>query len=332
MTIKEIAQIANVSRTTVSRVLNNKWDVNEETRQKVLDVIKQFNYYPSIHAKRNILKKINIIGLVLINSLENVFISALNSEIIKGLLTKATELGFDITICSNTTTENLVSMYLEKRFDGYIILNPNNMSIEMLRTLKNKGIPFVATSFCGEKDEFNSVDIDNTEAGYLAADYLIANCHKDIALITGPEYLSATHLRLTGCMQRLRKQNIVMPKEYIRKGSNTMESGYYCMKELLELSNRPTAIFAFNDYMAFGAMRAIKEHGLKVAEDISIIGFDDVMPANFIDQPLTTMRQSGYLRGYKACANLISILNGGDVLKTEYVNHEIIVRSTVKSL
>ena len=330
-TINEIAEIAGVSRSTVSRVLNDRSDVSEKTREKIKEVMDQYNYRPSVQAKRTITRQINTLGLLLGN---RIFINPMDSEIIRGVLSKASKCGYDLTICSGKTAKWLIDMYNEQRFEGYIILNPYTFEQEMLEELKNKNIPFCCTSICGDLNQYMCVDVDNEKAAYRMTEYLIMNGHRNIGILKTHESSHSTALRLLGYQKCLEKYQIpFVPERVISCETNQILAGYNGMKKLLENPDSLTSVFAFSDFLAIGAVRAVKDSNLKVPQDISVVGFDDIALNEMAEVFLTTVRQSGYQRGYRACEKLLDCLSGvssDSGHNSEFVPFEIIIRDTVQ--
>ncbi len=332
LTIDNIAQIANVSRTTVSRVLNNKPDVSSETRENILKIISDNEYYPSVLAKGIITKKNYTLGLVIPYDVSSIFINPFHSEVIRGVLSRADACGYHLLINSSIRNSDIISIYNEKRVEGIIILSPNANDAELFDKLESSNIPYVATAKIPNTKYTNYVDVDNVLGAYTAIEYLITSGHQRIAMITGPRYLVSHEDRIKGYKQALEKNGIKHDSTYLRFGDNTIESGYSCTMQLLSLDNPPTAIFVAGDIMAVGSIQAINNRGLRVPQDISIVGFDDIKFAEYLDPPLTTIRQPANQKGVEACNMLIDLLENGTPIKNQMLQVELVIRNSTRSL
>jgi LacI family transcriptional regulator len=332
LTIKDIARMSNVSCTTVSRVLNNKPDVNPETREIILNIIKENEYYPSVLAKGIITKRNYTLGLVIPYDISSIFINPFHSEVIRGVMSQADARGYHLLINSYMRNSDIVSIYHEKRVEGLIVLSPNANDIELFDKLERLKIPYVATAKTPNSKHSNYVDVDNVIGADTAVSYLIALGHKKISMITGPKYLVSHNDRIEGYKQALEKHGLSFDNSYLKFGDNSIESGYSCTAQLLNSNDPPTAIFVAGDIMAIGAIQAIRNRGMNVPEDISILGFDDITFAEYLDPPLTTIRQPANQKGAEAFKMLVDFLENGTPIRKQILPVELIVRSSTKSM
>lgn len=315
ITIKDIAKLANVSTTTVSRVLNNKPDVKESTKQRILQIIKEYDYYPSALAKGISTNKTYSIGLVI--PYENVFANPFFVEVMRGINTAANQAGYFVLLCTpNQKGKDVLTSFKQKRIDGVVLSSPR-IDENPIQDFLEHDVPFVSTSKVEGYDNVNYVDVDNYLGAKLAVEHLISLGHKRIGLIGGPSYLMSSHDRRKAFYETLDKNDLKIDKELIIDGIHTYESGYNCMDMLLSVPEPPTAVFVAGDIMAFGAIQYLKRRNIKVPRDMSIIGFDDVPFSSIIEPPLTTIRQSSYEKGYVAANVLLNILNGKSISKFE---------------
>lgn len=328
LTINNIAKLANVSRTTVSRVLNNKSDVNAETRERVLEIISKYDYHPSVLAKGAITKKSYSIGLIIPYGYNSIYINPFNSEVIRGITTEAEVHGYYLLMCSCTENKDYVSIFDEKRVEGFIILSPNALNEELFVKFDKANIPYAATAKIPGNKSLDYVDVDNVYGASLAVEHLISLGHRKIATITGPKLLLSHYDRLDGYKLALLRNNIACREDYIKFGDNTIGSGYEAAKELMELNNPPTAIFAAGDIMAIGTIKALHEKNINVPRDVSVVGFDDIFLAEHTDPPLTTMRQPIGRKGSLACEMLINIIENKEYKEEQILPVELVIRSS----
>ena len=321
VTSQDVAELAGVSRTTVSFVLNDVPGVkiSEETRQRVLEAARQLNYYPASAARSLASGRTNAIGLVLCQSPNSIFADAVLPEVIRGLGEVAQERGFRILLQSVgdvTHQEAYIALVREKYIDGLIVSGPRSDDAQ-LPQLAKEGFPIVLLGQLNEVN-FNFVDVDNVGAARMATEHLITLGHQRIGLITNaPLQYTASRDRLRGYRLALEAHGLPYDDNLVRYGNFREESGYEAMTQLLALAERPTAMFVACDLVAFGAMEAIKEHGLAIPEDIAVVGFDDVRLANYVDPPLTTVHLPAYEQGRRAADLLISLISGEEVEETQ---------------
>ena len=332
LTIHDIAKEAKVSIATVSRVLNNKPDVSEETREKIKNIIRENNYNPNEVARGLVWHKTDTIGLV-IPSITNPFFP----EVAKGIEDEARKNGYSVLL---STTENnkirekeIIQVMKAKNVDGLIGSLTEN-KINNIEKLVGENISLIQIDRKIPDLDFPSVTIDNKLSGYLATIHLIKLGHKKIAHITGESNVKNTQDRLIGFKNALQENDLFYNKEWIKFGNpNIEDSGYKKMKELLHQKNQPTAVFFGNDIMAVDAYKAILEHGLKIPEDISIIGHDNIRLSSLIQPSLTTINQPKYELGKSAVQIMINkIQNEQKEVEDIILKPELIIRKSTKKL
>ncbi len=333
VTSQDVAELAGVSRTTVSFVLNNVPGVkiSKETRRRVLEAARQLNYYPASAARSLASGRTNVIGLVMCQSPDSVFADAFLPEVIRGLGEVTQEQGFRLllqSVADITHPEAYIALVREKYIDGLIVSGPRSDDAQ-LPSLATEGFPIVLLGQLNEVN-FNFVDVDNVGAARMATEHLIALGHQRIGLITNaPLQYTASRDRLQGYRMALEDHGLPYDENLVRYGHFREESGYQAMTQILALPDRPTAIFVACDLVAFGAMEAIKEKGLKIPEDIAIVGFDDVRLASYVDPPLTTVRLPAYEQGRRAAELLIRLINEENVAQTQILlDTELVIRES----
>jgi DNA-binding LacI/PurR family transcriptional regulator len=331
-TSADVAKLAGVSRTTVSFVLNNIPDTNipESTQQKVIEASKQLNYHPNATARKLASGKSMMIGLVQLQSAEQAFNDAFLLQVFIGLEQVARNNGFHVLLkhINHSNPREYLSLFAENHVDGIILSGPLLHDPELVK-LHQQGLPIMLLGQMAEAD-IPFVDI-NTELGSeIAAGHLITEGHRRIAMITnaGLEYSSAQQ-RKNGYLSALRKAGLTIDPGLIKLGDFTPSSGYSAMKELLNAPVRPTAVFVASDVVAIGALQAIKQEGLKIPADISIIGFDDIPMAQYFDPPLSTVRLPAFGLGWAAGERLLRLILGEGLDQNGVLlDTELIIRKT----
>jgi LacI family transcriptional regulator len=308
--IKDIAEKVNRSITTVSRALNDYDDVSPETKKLVLDTAREMGYSPNILAQRLQKQHSDTIGLVL-PTFSPRFSDPYFSELLAGIGNKAAELGYDLLVSTRPPGPQEKVVY-EKlidggRVDGFIIVRTRCQD-QRIDYLLSRDFPFVAFGRTDSCEQFSYVDEDGYFGMQLVSEHLVKLNHKLIGSIAPRPELAFSNKRLDGLRDGLARFDIFLQDKYIKIGDLTQKSGYELGGELLDMPDRPTAIAACNDLMAFGAMSAAQDRGLIVGEDVSITGFDDIPMAEYSHPPLTTVNQPVYKIGNMVCEILINII------------------------
>jgi LacI family transcriptional regulator len=332
----QIAKEVGVSRTTVSLVLNNVPGVriNPETRQRILEVASRLNYYPNAAARKLVSGRTQTIGFVLCQSFNCIFADAFLPEVLRGVGKAVQENDYRVLIHSVSDValpDAYIGLVREKHIDGIILSGPRSDDQQLLR-LRKENFPIVLLGqLPGSNIPF--VDVDNVGAAKQAVEHLIGLGYRRIGIITNAslEYTAAFD-RLTGYRQMLKEANILLDEQLVRYGNFSEESGRLAMTQLLNLPKPPNAIFVASDLVAFGALQVIKERGLRVPDDIALVGFDDVPLARYVDPPLTTMQLPAYQLGYQAATLLIQ-LTGGDTVDDQRIllQTQLVVRQSCGS-
>jgi len=285
ISIKDVAKLAGVSITTVSRVINKFPSVKEKNKRDVLEAIKQLNFEPSIFAQRLATGKSNVIALI-IPRYEGIYYSFYALELIRGIGTLCEELKLDLLL---HLTDSRSSFSL--RGVGGIIFSDvigNQHQIEEAIRLK---IPTVVINNYVRDLEVSSISIDNQSGAEQAVSYLINLGHKKIAHVTGDLITQAAADRFEGYKAALKKYNIELRQDYIFKTDYSRGKARSSAEDLMKLQDRPTAVFVASDSMALEVMAVVREAGLEVPKDLSIVGFDDNPSGLYGPVSLTTVRQ-----------------------------------------
>jgi LacI family transcriptional regulator len=330
VTIKDIAKLANVSHTTVSRALNNSPYINEETKVKIMALAKELNYVPNYSAKSLVLLKSYVIG-VFFSSISEGTSDTFFHEIIRGV-NNVIDKEYNLVV-RGIDDYQYYHLIDNRNFDGIIVVSQSKNDDEFIQTILEKNIPTVVINRYIENEGLVNIMSDDTKGVYDAVTYFIENNHRKIALLQGNKEFESTVYRKRGYIRALEDNNIPINEEYILSGRYDLKSGYENMKELLKLENVPTAVFCANDDIGVGAMKAIFEAGLKVPEDISIIGFDDSNFCNYVAPPLTSVRKDSLAMSEYGGRNLLNLIKNKEVDKEKvYIQSQLVVRKSVKKL
>lgn len=313
VTIADVAELAQVSKMSVSRALNGQTGVSEKTRQRILEVADQLGYVPYPNSR---LRSSNsrLIGL-LIPDITTTYMG----EILRGVSSAAERLNYGLVLCTQGNidhqqrTNNYLSLLDDDLVDGVLLVVPRDYEV-IVGDLKARDLPyFIIDHHNGTADE-PSVTATNRKGTVDAMRHLLALGHRRIGFITGRMDIACSHDRLQGYRDGLAEIGLTFDPELVREGDYTQPSGFEQGKILLGLQDRPTAILASSDLMAFGVMDAAKSCGLAIGRDVSIVGFDDIYLASQVHPKLTTVRQPLVAMGQIALEQLVTLLEGRPAL------------------
>lgn len=330
-TMKDVAMKAKVSTATVSRALMNPDKVSQSTRNRVEQAAVEVGYLPQATG-RNVKRNESRTILVIVPDICDPFFS----ELIRGIEVTAASHGYLVLIgdCAhqNQQEKTFVNLIITKQIDGMLLLGsrlPFDASIEEQRNLP----PMVMANEFAPELELPTVHIDNLTAAFNAVNYLHELGHQRIGCIAGPEEMPLCHYRLQGYVQALRRCGVTVDPHYIARGDFTFEAGGNALRQLFELPQPPTAVFCHSDVMALGALSWAKRQGIKVPDDLSIIGFDNIALAEFCDPPLTTVAQPRFEIGREAMLLLLDQIHGQNVNSgSRSMDCELILRGTTRAL
>jgi len=319
-TQQQIAEEVGVSRTTVSLVLNDVPDVrvSHETRQRILKVAQRLNYYPHAAARRLVSGKTSTIGLVWHRGPNPTYRAA-------------NKYGYHVLfhpIEPNEPDSSYVELARSRHIDGFILSGPRSDDAHLLK-LHEERFPIVLHGQMPGTDIL-SVDVDNVYGAKAAVNHLLSLGHRDIGIITNaPLVYTASQQRLDGYRQALEKAGISKDKNLIQEGDFDGGSGQAAMEKLLACEPTPTAVFVASDMVAMGALKAIRDQGLRVPEDIAIVGFDDITVARFVTPALTTVRVPTFGLGWSAAEILIRLIEQDPIAQPHtLLETELIIRDS----
>jgi len=288
ITLKMVAERAEVSVNTASRAINNKPDINKETKKQILKVAQELGYVQNATAVALRTKKTRTLGVAIADN-RNPFYA----EVLNGIEAAAREKNYHI-ILANTQRdykkeEEAINLLLAKRVDG-LLITPVQDRDDDIKNLIDANIPFVIVGRDFENINVDAVYNDEVKGGFLATEYLIKKGHKRIALVNGFLHKSPAKGRLEGYKKALKEYGIPFDDALVSAGEIDVKDGYERTKQLFEKGLDFSAIFTYNDMMAFGAMQAIREKSLRVPQDIGLVGYDDIPFSSLMAPPLTTIR------------------------------------------
>lgn len=331
-TISDIAKRANVSRTLVSRVLNNKPGVSPENREKILSIIEETHYIPSGLARSLVLQKTNAIGVVM-DELCNEFFM----KLIAGLQDAGEEYGYHMLFCSSRnlaeTRMKYVDYFSQGRADGLITYGSNLDNEDLFQYMKDQPIPCVFIEGGPEDGSCCRIQIDNEQGAYEATRHLILQNRKNIMHVTGDMNYSASLERLNGFVRAMHDYHIPITADSILYADFFEESACHQMTAILERGICPDAVFAGADKTAYGVLRALINTGISIPDQVAIIGFDDDTPdsRDIIFPGLSTMRQPMYEMGHAAVELLLGTIQAPERQpETRRFQPELILRDTCK--
>jgi len=330
-TIKDVAKLAGVHPSTVSRVINDDSRISEKTKIKVVQVIQKLGYSPNAIARGLKTKKTQTIGM-LIPDISNPFFA----DLARGVEDAANENSYNVILCNSDEKLEKERTYLEvlkeKRVDGLILCTAHIRDKSILK-LEKKKFPYVLVSRDIAGLDKNCIIVNDIVGGAMATEYLIKLGHRKIAHITGSYKVRSAINRLEGYKIALEKNHIKYKEALVEEGDFKIMGGFQAMEKLLKLPELPTAIFAANDLLAMGAIQAIQKKKYHIPNDFCIIGFDDIKLASFIYPALTTIRQPMLEMGKKAVKTLLSIIRGGKFNQKKIVlQPKLIVRESCAKL
>lgn len=309
LTIKDLARMAGVATSTVSRVLNNNPGISDETRDRIKQLLAQTNFKPSEKARNFYKGSAGAIGLVIPRPDEYVFSNPFYLDILRGAVDASAKGKLNLLLVTSEK-DSCLQLFQEEQVDGVIIISAQQNDFELMK-LSESNFPFVLLCRLIGDNAFNHIEIDDFEAAKMATEYLIGLGHTKIAFIGCPIKVASGYYRLEGYRQALANYGISVDENLITTSEVPLSDvGAASVKTILGRVPATTAFFAFNDLVAIGALDALRSEGYDPGNDISVMGFDDIFAAKFTHPPLTTVKQSGYEKGKLAVERLLEVIGG----------------------
>ncbi len=331
LTLEDVAKKAGVSRSTVSRVVNAQPNVSEDVRKRVLKVIKKTGYHPHAAARALASQHSWMIGLVLPHSISHFFTDPYYPHLTKGIAQACNQNNYTLALFLVDTKDDEEKIFprvsRKGLLDGVLVQSGHHGDQQIIGDLIDANMPLVVVGRPFRSDNVSYIDIDNVKASFTAVNHLIREGYQRIGTITGPENSTVGLDRKAGYLKALKEQGQNIDKSLIIEGDFTEAGGYVAMQRLMPV--RPDAVFAASDGMALGAMRAVREAGLRVPDDVAFVGFDDLPMATLADVQLTTVRQPVIQFGIRAVELLMEeIENGTNPPRHVIMDAELVIRES----
>jgi DNA-binding LacI/PurR family transcriptional regulator len=327
---RDVARLARVSRTTVSFVLNDVPGVkiSEETRQRVLEAARELDYYPTAAARSLASGRTRRIGLVMGEERKSLSADAFLPTFLQGVTAASRRRGYLLMLHMAEDVpshEAYVSLIREQQVDGLILSGPS-FDDPLLPQLEEERFPLILHGRLGNCS-IPCVDVDNQNGAYQAVCHLIGLGHTHIGFISNaPLSHSGARDRFAGYRQALAQHSIPPDPTLVRTAAFLPETGQAAMEELIGLPKVPTAVFAASDVVALGAMGAIRSAGLRIPDDVALVGFDDIFLAGFTHPPMTTVHLPAFGLGWTAAENLVRLIEGDEQVPSVTLETELVVR------
>lgn len=326
MNIRHIAKEAGVSVATVSRVLNHPEHVAPKTREKIEKIIAETEYTPNWFARGLNFNKTGTIGLMIPHILNSV-----HMEIAKGVEDVAHHKDYISLMCNVENNAEKERMYLnrliKRKVDGIVFIC-SSLDKEDFDLVKEQNIPLVLIGEHKNVPGFHLVSINCKQASRKAVIHLLGNGYKKIAFLYGTDPKTENEHKRAGYEEVLKEEGIPVRSEYLRETDNSIEGGYLGAKKLMELADPPEAIFASSDYIAFGAMDALKDKDLSIPEDIAVMGFDNVRMSNLVEPKLSTVEVPLHKMGVYGARLLFDMIENQEDAEEKQKN--ILLQSKLK--
>lgn len=312
LTLEDIAKLAGVSRSTVSRVINNHPNVSADARRRVLEIVNTTGFHPNMAARSLASQRSHIIGLVIPRGVNTFFTDPYFPRLTQGIAEACNDHDYTLSLFLFHTEEDERKLFPRISRHGLVdgtIIQSTYAEDEFFETLRRSDVPFVAAGRPWNPGDASYVDVDNVNGAYNAVRHLVLLGYRRIGTITGPLITTAGIDRFEGYKKALADSVISIDESIISAGDFTESSGYYSAQKMIPYN--PDAMFIASDIMALGAIHAIREAGLRVPEDIAIVGYDDLPPARQAIPALTTVRQPIRRLGIELVETLLDIIENG---------------------
>lgn len=332
MNIKKIAEMAGVSVSTVSKIINNYSDISEDTRTKVLEIMKETGYVPSNSAKTLATKKSNLIGVIFAGKLNIDFTHPFFIEVLNSFKKQMGVLGYDLLFFSNEKSHTVDGDYLARcrhfQVDGCIIVTGQQLE-PSINELDLSEIPCIGVDIELMGKSSGYIMSDNYKMAYKVVEHLYLQGYRELGYIGSTMESHISNIREQGYKDAIESFGLAVHDKWFVNGDTFFEaSGYEAMKKMIKNDDIPRAIFAASDLLAIGAMRALKEHHLSVPEDVAIIGCDDIEACQYTTPAITTIRQNKDKIGKLAALMLFDLINNQSETSNVVVEPELVIRES----
>lgn len=337
VTIKDVAKLANVNPSTVSRVIADSPLISDKTKKIVREAMENLGYHPNLNARSLVSKSTRAIGIIMPSSTEKAFQNPFFAEVLRGISNMAHKNQYSLYMSTGASEEEIydavVNMVLGRRVDGIILLY-SRVNDNILRYLKERKFPFVVIGKpFTEVENIVHVDNDNIGAAEDVTRYLIQSGHRRIGFIGGSLDLMVTIDRLEGYKNALKEASIPYNQDYILHTEFQKEAGKEAMNRMMSLKEPPTSLVVTDDLIGFGVLSALLEVGKSVPKDISVFSFNNIMLSEFSNPPLSSVEINIFQLGYSAVKSLINLITENEKVENRIiVPHELIIRDSCKKI
>lgn len=325
-TLHDVAREAGVSINTASRALNNKPYVSEATRKLVLKVARELDYRPNHLARSLRQSRTSTIGVV-ISDIVNPFFA----EVVEGIEREAAARGYGIVLANighDASREmQVVQTLVDRQVDG-VLISPSQPDPDSIEYLINRGVPYCLLGRVFERIPGPAVINDDRAGARMAVEYLLSRGHRRILFLNAAAYSSQARRRLEGYIDAHRQAGLPVDPGLILETDARMHGGYVAMQQAFTNKAGFTAVFCFNDFVSFGVVQALRDAGLRIPDDVAVMGYDDVMVSQVVDPPLSTVRIAKTRLGQTACQLLIRILESGPQRRRKQEDKQMIDQDT----
>ena len=331
VTIKDIARRVGVSIATVSMVINNKDSrISESTRQKINEAVKEMNYHPNIAARSLMTSETKTVGLI-IPDVSNPFFA----DFAKNLESRLSQYQYSLFLCNSNNSmqkeENYLLELINRNIDALVISSVNIEKLSETKLFRQVKIPILLFDRELDSSNISTISIDNCHGGYLAAQELVRNRHTDICCVSGSLQLNNIRARFEGFRRYLEESGLSFDNASLFEGGLTVEHGYDSAKKIAEIRKTKscTAVFCTNDLIAVGVYKAFREEGIRIPEDVSVIGFDDIEFAGYLSPPLTTIAQPVRELGNRSADIVVRLISDNRLSKPLCLPVKLVRRESV---
>jgi LacI family transcriptional regulator len=332
MNLEEVARLSGFSRSTVSRVINNDPNVSTTTREKVLTIVKQVNFQPNSVARSLAAGRTRILGLIIPRGVSELFTDPYFPTQIQGVASACNSHDHSVMlwVAEPEYERRKMSQFIHNHLMDGVIVSSMLMDDPVVKSLIESSLPFVLIGRHPSDPGVSYVDVDNRTSSRDAVLHLLRLGRRRIGLVAGPQTMISGYDRQQGYFDGLRSRGIQVNNDLVSEGDYTETGGYMAAQRLIP--HKPDAIFASSDAMALGALRALRDAGLRVPEDVAVVGFDDMPFSSRTEPPLTTIRQPVYRMGVTAVEILLDLIDNPDSTPRRIVlPTELVIRTTCGS-
>jgi DNA-binding LacI/PurR family transcriptional regulator len=315
VTQTDVAKKAGVSFITVSRVINNNGYVKKETREKVLNAIKDLNYYTNFIGRALNMKSVNTIGVLMPSpNRSTIHTTEYYNLLMAGIEESTMAHGFDLILTTYQQYEpevDYLRLYYQRKADGLILLTPDLSNVQ-IEEISLKNLPCVIIGDRPEDETMSFIDSDNFDGMLKATEFVISKGHRDIAYVRGDRLSRNERDRYDGFREALKKHNVPFREDLEIAGSFTIPAGQKAVQYIKNLASKPSVLMCANDHAAFGALSEARSLGIRVPDELAIVGFDGVSLTEYTNPPITTVKQPLFNMGFEASEALFDLLSNPD--------------------